>query len=66
MSMKEVFNLVKDANEVVISWGGNIHNVDFDDQVYMEAFGDFVVNAILALDDGKVEIELAVKPYKKV
>lgn len=66
MSLKEVIGLLKDANQIAVSWNGNLHPVELNDAVFMEAFGDFVVNAILALDDGKIEIELALKPYKKV
>lgn len=65
MTVSEVVKVLKDAESVSLSWNGSLHNLDLQDPIMMNAFGDNIVAGIYANADNSFEISIAVRPLKK-
>lgn len=65
MTIRETIGLLKDAKKVIITWNGNQQNIDIFDSVILEAFGNYLIDGIYAVEEDVFEISLAVKPIRK-
>lgn len=64
MTVKNITFALKDAKKISLAFDGLAHDLDFNSPVMMEAFGSYVVSGIRGGDDGKYELEIAMRPVK--
>ena len=65
MTVSDVVKVLKDVKSVSLSWNGSLHELDLQDPIMIDAFGDNLVAGIYANGDGRFEINIAVRPLKK-
>ena len=64
MTVKEVIQLLKEAEVISIGFADQAIRIDSKDSVMIKVFGDYVVDNILT-DDGKTyELNVALVPVK--
>ncbi len=64
MTVKEIIQLLKEAEIITIGLGDQGIRIDSKDSVMITVFGDYVVDNILT-DDGKTyELNIAMRPMK--
>lgn len=66
MTVKEVVKVAKDVKELTLGWNGTAQKFDPADELFMDAFGDYVVGGLYATGNGCIEISLATKLVKAV
>ncbi|MBO5510954.1 MAG: hypothetical protein J6B24_04390 [Clostridia bacterium] len=64
MTVKEAVKVLHTA-KIQISFGEQIFPLDTKDQLLLNAFGDFVIYRISALDSNVVDLEIAIAPLKE-
>lgn len=64
MSVKEIVSVLKTAKKIVIGYGANAVPFDKDDPLVLDAYGDYVVDAVCAVDEDNYEINIAMRPVK--
>ena len=64
MTVREVMGVLGYAQELCIGYGGGCTTVNPKDRIITEAFGDYVVDRVLALGENSFEIDIAVRPIK--
>ena len=64
MTVSEVVKVLKDIKSISLSWNGTLHELDMGDPIMLDAFGDNLVAGIYSVDEGIVELDLAVRPMK--
>lgn len=64
MTVREVLGVLRNAKELCIGYGGGCTEVNPKDRIITEAFGDYVVESVLALGEDSFEIDIAVRPIK--
>ena len=65
MTVSEVVKVLKDIKSISLSWNGTLHELDMGDPIMLDAFGDNLVAGIYSVDEGIVELDLAVRPMTK-
>lgn len=65
MTVKEVVRLLKSAKSISLGYGDNAVTFDPHDTLAIEAYGDFVVDAINC-NDGHYEVNILMRPVKGV
>ena len=67
MTVKEAVSVLKSAKEIKLSWNGGTIPFWKDDRLQMDAFGNYVVDEIVALNDPEdfYEIIIAMMPVKE-
>ena len=67
MTVKEAIGVLKSARDVRITWGSFSLPICKDDPLQMDAFGNYVVDEIEAVDTGAgaYEITIAMVPVKE-
>lgn len=66
MTVKDVVKVTKDIKELCLGWNGTTQKFDPTDELFMDAFGDYVVGGLYATGNGCIEITLATKLVKAV
>lgn len=65
MTVKETLAMLEDPKEVNLSWNGNLVNFNFQNEIEVEVWGDYIVKSLCAAKEGVVELILAAIPIKK-
>ena len=65
MNVREAARLLKRAKEVKIVWNGNAVDLDKDDMLMMDAYGNYAVDEIATIEEGCVELIIAMRPVKE-
>lgn len=65
MTVKEALPLLDGADEVSLSFDGNMVSFNFRSKIEVEAWGNFVISGICAVKAGVFELVLAAQPIKK-
>jgi len=65
MTVKEMLAMLEDPKEVNLSWSGNLVGFNFQNEIEVEVWGDYVVKSFCAVKEGVVEFVLAALPIKK-
>ena len=66
MTVKEVVSLLKTAKHICLCHGGIATKFDPQNTLTMEAYGDFVVDRICSLEEEDYELNILMRPVKKV
>lgn len=64
LTVKEIVPLLKDAKDIRIGWNGSTRPFDKEDSLLMDAFGDYLVRAIVPDGMDGIEIHIATTPLK--
>lgn len=67
MTVKETASVLRHAKTIMLGWDGGSFHFYPDNVLMMEAYGDFVVDAIRAVgndEEAYYEVDIAVKPVK--
>lgn len=67
MTVKEAASVLKFAKEIKLGWGGSSIKFQKNNDLMMEAYGNFVVDSIQSIsndDDEAYEINIAMQPVK--
>jgi len=66
MTVKEAASVLTDAKRLVVTWGPSVAADFKPNDLMLDAFSDYLVQAIRSYDDGEnsYEIEIAVKPLR--
>ena len=64
MTVKEIVKVLKTAKKVAIGYGANIVPFDKDDPLVLDAYGEYVVDAVCAADEDYYEINICMRPVK--
>lgn len=64
MTVREALNVFTDVQELRIGYGEGCTFFNPKDTIMVEAFGDYIVDRIYAVNRGSFEIDLAVRPIK--
>lgn len=65
MNVKEAAKLLRRAKEVMIVYNGSAVNLDRDDLLMMDAYGNYAVDEIVATGEEFVELIIAMRPVKE-
>lgn len=65
MTVRKIVNALKDAKKITLDYEGLSHPFDRNDNLAMQAYGDFVVCAIFNLAKGEFALELAMRPVRE-
>lgn len=65
MTVREVLSVLEDVAELRIGYGESCTPINPQDRIIAEAFGDYVVDRVYAMDRGSFEIDIAVRPIKE-
>ena len=65
MNVKEAAKLLRRAKEVMIVYNGSAVNLDRDDLLMMDAYGNYAVDEIVATGEEIVELIIAMRPVKE-
>lgn len=64
MNVRQAVSVLKKAKQIMLAWCGNSIPFDKDDLLMMDAYGNYIVDEIVATD-GIYEINIAVHPVKE-
>lgn len=64
MTVKELVSVLKNARTIVIGYGANAVPFDKDDPLVLDAYGDYIVDAVCADSGDYYEINIAMRPVK--
>lgn len=62
MTVKEAIAWMENPKEVMLSWFGDIINFNVNSKFEVNTYGDYEVQSICAVGDGKFELVLAAQP----
>lgn len=65
MTVAETVSLLRDASKVELAWNGSVRDLDINDPIALDAFGDYIVSGIYATDEDSFEIVIAVQPVRR-
>lgn len=65
MTVKEMLAMLETPDKVDMSWDGNLVNFNFNNEIEVEVWGDYVIRKINATGENKFELILASRPVKK-
>lgn len=66
MTVKEAMDILCGADEVNLSFNGNLICFNFRNEIEIDTWGDFMVCGICAMKEGVFELVLAAQPVRKV
>ena len=65
MTVKDAIHVLKTAKTISLGYGDNLIPFDKDNQLCVDAFGDYIVDEIKGLEDAYYEINIAMRPLKE-
>lgn len=65
MTVKDAVKVLKQAKKITIGYGANVIPCNVQDLLVLDAFGDYKVESIIAVDEYEYEIDLAISPVKE-
>lgn len=64
MTVKEIVSTIRDAKAIYIAWSGCVRQINPNDTLDMDAYGNYVVGEVLAVAENEFEIGIACRPVK--
>ncbi len=64
MTVAEAISLLPDAKQIAIAWGAFSRNIHPDDELDMDAYGQYLVHRISYHGNDKFELSLVMRPAK--
>lgn len=65
MTVKETLAMLDHPEKVSISWFGDLVSFNFRNDIEVEAWGDYLVDRICAVEHDDFELVLSARPVKK-
>lgn len=66
MTVKEVIKVIKNARSLSIGFGDRAIHISQDDDLMIDVYGDYVVDAITIDEARDCELNIAMRPVKEV
>lgn len=64
ITVKDVLTLLKPTDEISLAWGDCVVKFSAQNSLYVDAYGDYVVSGICAVDENCFEVDLMMVPIK--
>jgi len=64
MTVKELCNLIPEDHKTKLVLNGNGFNFPHKDPFQIDAFGNYEIQTIYAVDENKIEIEIKMQPVR--
>lgn len=65
MTVREIVSVLKNAKGIQLSWNSMAIPFDPNNELMMDAYGDYVVQSIISgLDPNTFEVEIATRPIR--
>ena len=65
MTIKEISKLLPHDNETWIGLNGSRFRFDHIDSFQVDAFGDYEIESLFAIEENSMEIQVAMQPVRK-